>query len=140
MKILDLNNFIGEKMKIIPISNNDFEKISDAPVEKKTKCKPSDYYDRDVYSVVTQNGKKQLKLEYYFFEEETIECVEFTGCYLDIPATMGDVAKAEENCKQYQSTFTENEYIDYCADTLDKLEFLNIENVTLDTPEGTYIT
>ena len=29
MKILDLNNFIGEKMKIVPLSNEDFNKIPD---------------------------------------------------------------------------------------------------------------
>ena len=31
MKIFNYNDFIFEKMKIIPISNNEFDKISDFP-------------------------------------------------------------------------------------------------------------
>ena len=97
------------------------------------------YFDKDIYSVVTEDGKKKLKMEYYFYKEDTIECVEFTFCYVDIPATRDEISEAEDNCKQYQGTVSAGEYMRECRKTLDKLEHLPIENVTASTPDGMYI-
>jgi len=99
------------------------------------------FLNRDVFSVVSYNGKKQIKMEYYFYQGDTnIQLVEFTWCYVDIPATMEECQKMEDECKQYQCDYTDVEYDEYCKNTLSKLPKMSVEDVNESTPDGTYIS
>ena len=97
------------------------------------------FFSKDVFSVVVNEGKKMIKPEYFFYDgDNAIQCVEFTWCYVDIPATEEEIAMAEENCLQYQGDVTEEQYKSYC-EMLSKLPHLPYEEVTEDTPFGYYI-
>lgn len=99
-----------------------------------------DYLDSDVYSVVEVDGVKKIKLEYYFYNgDEGIQCVEFSNCYVDIPATREDCDMAEQMCLQFQEDYTEYEYEEYCGSALTRLMCMPVEDVCEDTLCGTYI-
>jgi len=99
-----------------------------------------DYLDKDVYSVVEDDGRKRIKMEYYYYRNENgIQCVEFTFCYVDIPATTEKAEEAESECTQYQCNVGDEDFKNDVVEILSKLEHLPIESVTTDTPCGTYL-
>ena len=99
-----------------------------------------DYLDKDVYSVVVINGKKQIKMEYYYYDGDGgIQCVEFTGCYVDIPTNTESTQKAEEMCTQYQSCLSDSDFEEEIKDIVSKFKCLPVESVTEETECGTYI-
>ena len=99
------------------------------------------FLDRDVFSVVSYNGKKQVKMEYYFYHnDESFQLVKFTWCYVDVPATEEKYIESEDACKQYQSDYSDEEYREYCESVLSKLPVMSVEDVNENTPDGTYIS
>lgn len=99
----------------------------------------AEYFDKDVYSVREEDGRKIISMEYYFYRgNNSIQIVEFTGCEVNIPATRDEISDAEERCEQYQDDVSDEKYAEYC-ELLDGFTRLPIEEVTIDTPQGFYI-
>ena len=93
------------------------------------------------YQVETdRNGKKQIHIDgYCYWNDESYQCVQGTGCYIPVDGLHGDIAdvvdKAFEDTKQYQGEITKDGVRKYYKDAV----VLPIGDVTQDTPDGWYI-
>lgn len=93
------------------------------------------------YHVETdRNGKKQIHIDgYCYWNGESYQCVQGTGCYIPFDELHGDIAdvvdKAFEDTKQYQGEITKDGVRKYYEGAV----VLPIGDVTQDTPDGWYI-
>ena len=97
-------------------------------------------FDKNIYSVFEENGKKMVKIEGYFYDEgEGIQYVSFCGFVRPIPADSDEIGRSESEYTQYQDTYSERTFFDLWESELKHYPRLTIENVTENTPCGTYI-
>ena len=97
-------------------------------------------FDKNIYSVFEEDGKKKIKVEGYFFDEgEGIQYVCFCGFVRPIPADSDEIGRSENGYAEYQDGYSERAFFDLWESKLKHYPRLTIENVTEDTPCGTYI-
>ena len=105
------------------------------------------YLHCDVYRVETdKDGKKWVHIDGYCFDNENgYQLVQGTFCYIAIKdiVAIKDVDKLHElidrefsEVKQYQYDMTKKEVCDY----YDNIPELHYSKVSLETPDGTYIS
>ena len=97
-------------------------------------------FSKNIYSVFEENGKKMVKIEGYFYDEgEGIQYVSFCGFVRPIPADSDEIGRSESEYTKYQDTYSERTFFDLWESELKHYPRLTIENVTENTPCGTYI-
>lgn len=97
----------------------------------------SKYLDKDIYYVEETKHGKQLNIQRYYYDEEDLECVEYTGVRIPINGklTREQITNETESCKQY--TYACNE--EYILEDMQDITELPITEVDENTPIGKYI-
>lgn len=99
-------------------------------------------FDRDIYYVEeTHNGEKQLNIQRYYYDDEHINIVEYTGIRLPIPSDRETVDDAIMDSKQYSGVVSLNreKALKVMEDDIANATPLPIDEVNENTPCGMYI-
>ena len=99
--------------------------------------KISKYLDKDIYYIEETKHGKQLNIQRYYYDEDELECVEYTGVRIPIKGkiTREQVNNETDACKQY--TYGCNE--EYILEDMQDITELPITEVDENTPCGKYI-
>lgn len=95
------------------------------------------YLDKDIYYVEETKHGKQLNIQRYYYNEEGLVCLEYTGVRIPIKGkiTREQVNNETDACKQYTYACE----LEYVLEDMQNITELSITEVNENTPIGKYI-
>lgn len=95
------------------------------------------YLDKDIYYVEETKRGKQLNIQRYYYDEDGLVCLEYTGVRIPIKGkiTREQVNNETDDCKQYTYACE----LEYVLEDMQNITELSITEVDENTPIGKYI-